>query len=161
MIIGNRSHISFELIDSDVLQAYVRLDFYLGNKLITNELVYVPTYIASFERFIELLNSGQFEELTLVGLSLEKRFEKLVNERESNESQFFKYLFQIDETTDQYTVFVFSSNDLVHIVWACWDEHNCNEEHQLNKIYSVSFPMKELTLTLYKLISHQSLGSAE
>jgi hypothetical protein len=84
-------------------------------------------------------------------LTPEQRFEKLSNEQDSAESQFFKHLFKLDETIDQYNILVFQSNESTDFIWTYWNEDNCNSEHELNQIYSVCIPTVELISWLYKL----------
>ena len=151
MTIGHRNQIAFELDSLDKFQELRNLNFYLGNRLVSNESIYVPTYVASFERFIELLINGQFQKVRMKDLTIEQSFERIVNERNSDESQFFNHLFQVDETINQYTIFVFQSDTLTEFFWTCWDEHNCNSEHKLNEIYSTSINTTELTSILNEL----------
>jgi len=151
MTIGNKKHISFELDVSDKLQELSNLYFYLGNRLISNESVYTTTYIASFENFIKLLEKEQFQNGQMENLNTEQRFKKLVQERDSDEFQYLKHQFLLDESIDQYTIFVFQSKESTDIVWSCWDEYNCNSEHELKQIYSASIPTEELSVTVNKL----------
>lgn len=78
-------------------------------------------------------------------------YKTLLKERDSDEPQFFRHLFQLDETIDQYTIFGFQANEMTRFVWTCWDENNCNSEHELNEVYSVELPTKELISTVDEL----------
>jgi hypothetical protein len=151
MTIGQKKQIAFELDFSDRFQELRNLKFYLGNRLISNESIYVPTYLESFERFTELLINGQFQKGKMKGLTAGQSFERVVNERDSDESQYFNHLLQVDETIDQYIIFVFQSNNFTELVWTCWDEHNCNSDHVLNKVYSTSIKTIELITILNEL----------
>jgi len=151
MTIGDKKQILFELNELDSSNELRNLNFFLGGILISNESAYIPTYLASLERFIELLTKAHFANATMDELTAEQRSDKLINERESDEPQFFRHLFQLDETINQYTIFVFQSNQSTDFVWFCWDEHNCNSEHELNQIYSTRISTVELTSWLNKL----------
>lgn len=146
MITGNKETISFEL--SDFTGGLLNLNFYLGNRLISDEPVYTPTY--SFENFTEQLRTGGLRNEHLNGLNPTEIVKKIEDERDSNEPQFFKHLLQIDETIDQYSIYVLETNGTTHF---SWDEHNCNSEHQLNEIYSTELPTSELISTLERLTS--------
>ncbi len=104
---GNKNHIAFEIKDENLSKDLWDLNFYLGGKLISNEAVYIPTYLPMFEKFSNQLSRKQSENLKFESLSSNQRFNTLMKERDSNENQFFKHLLQIDETIDQYIVFVF------------------------------------------------------
>ena len=149
MIIGNRETICFEI--SNFTDGLLNINFYLGNKLISNEPVCTPTY--SFKKTLEQLRNGGFRNELLNGLTTEELVKKIEAERDSNESHFFKHLLQLDETIDQYSIYVLETNGTTHFSWYCWDEHNCNSEHELNEIYSTELPTSELTATLELLTS--------
>jgi hypothetical protein len=151
MIIGNRETISFEL--SDFTGGLLNINFYLGNRLISDEPIYVPTYCASLEQLLEQLNSGTLKNEHLYGLTPTELVTTLESERNSNESQFFRHLLQIVETIDQYSIYVLETNGTTSFNWYCWDEHNCNSEHQLKEIYSTELPTSDLISTLERLTS--------
>ena len=151
MIIRYRKQIAFGLNSSEKFQELRKLNFYLGNRLVSNESIYVPSYVAALERFNELLINGQFQKFRTKNLTIEQSFERIINERNSDETQFFNHLFQLDETIDQYTIFVFQSGTLTEFVWTCWDDHNCNSEHKLNEIYSTRINTTELTSILKQM----------
>lgn len=151
-IIGNKKTISFELTESNSPVEVLNLNFYLGNKLISNESIYLLTYISSVQNLLDDIIKKRFENVEFDNLSSKQRFRVLFKERDSNEQQFFKHLFQFDETIDQYTIFGFQTNDMVRFVWTCWDKNNCNAEHELHEINSIEFHIKELILTLNTLI---------
>ncbi len=151
MIIGNRETISFEL--SDFTGGLLNINFYLGNRLISDEPIYAPTYRASLEQLLEQLSSGTLKNEHLYGLTPTELVKILESERNSNESQFFRHLLQIDETIDQYSIYVLETNGTTLFSWYCWDEDNCNSEHQLNEIYSTELLTSELILTLERLTS--------
>lgn len=151
MKIGNRNLIAFEIIDENLSKDLWNLNFYLGGKLISNEAVYVPTYLPMFEEFSNQLSNKQFENLKLDHSSSNERFSTLMKERDSNENQFFKHLLQIDETIDQYTIFVFQTELETSLVWTCWDEQNCNSDHKVNEIYSVRFLTEEFISIINQL----------
>jgi hypothetical protein len=151
MTIGNRESISFEL--SNYTDNLLNLNFFLGNKLISNEPVYIPTYSHSFENNLDHLRTGVLKNEQLNGLTPTEIVKKIEDERDSNELQFFNHLLQIDETKDRYSIYVLETNDTTSFHWYCWDEHNCNKEHQLNEIYSTELLTSELTSTLERLIS--------
>lgn len=150
MKIGNKESILFVL---DKKQKNIRgLQFYLGDKLISDENIFIPTYIAVFERFLKSIIAEQFRNVSMEFLLPEQRFKKLNKERDSNEDQFFKHLLHLDETIDQYGIFIFQFNNLINFSWNCWDKHNCNSDHELNKIYTVSITSDELISTINELI---------
>ena len=157
MKVGNKNHISFELIGDNLPQQQLNLNFYLGNKMISNESVYVPTYILSLQNLIDDIKYERFTNIKFEGTSVEEDFKILLKERDLDETQFFKHLFLLDETIDQYTIFVFQINELIRFVWTCNDEHNCNYDHELNKIYSVQFLAKELISTVNGLINRLNI----
>ena len=149
MIIGNRKTISFELLD--FTGALLNINFYLGNRLISDQPVYIPTY--SFEKSVEQLRTGGLRNEHLNGLTPTEIVKKIEDERDSNEPQFFRHLLQIDETIDQYSIYLLETNGATRFSWYCWDEHNCNSEHQLNEIYSTELSTSELITTLEQLNS--------
>lgn len=151
MKIGNTNHIAFEIIEDHVSEDLCNLNFYLGGKLISNEDVYIPTYLAMINEFSNQLSNKQFENVKLENSSSLERFNTLIKERDANENQFFKHLLKLDETIDQYTIFVFQNGLETSIVWTCWNEQNCNSDHQLNEIYSVRFLTHELISTINQL----------
>ena len=152
MKIGNKNHIAFEIKDENLSEDLWDLNFYLGGKLISNEAVYIPTYLSILGKFSNQLLRKQFENLECESLSSNQRFNKLMKERDYNENQFFKHLLQIDETIDQYMIFVFQIGSETTFIWNCWDKHNCNSEHELKQIYSVKFLTEELLSTINQLI---------
>lgn len=152
MKVGDRNHISFESKGNNLQQSLTNLNFYLGNKMISNESVYLPTYILSFQNLIYDIKKERFKNIKFERISVEKGFKILLKERNSDETQFFKHLFQLDETIDQYTIFVFQIDELIRFVWNCNVEHNCNSDHELHKIYSVEFLARELISTVNLLI---------
>ncbi len=160
MKIGNKNNIAFEIIDENLSKDLWNLNFYLGGKLISNEAVYVPTYHTMFEKFSNQLSKKQFENSKFDRSTLKQQFNTLIKKRDSNENQFFKHLLQIDETIDQYTIFAFQTEVETSLIWICWDEQNCNSDHMVNKIYSVSFLTEELISTINKLTEEMKKQSA-
>lgn len=152
MKVGDKNHISFEFPGDSPTQQLLDLNFYLGNKLISNEPAYVPSYILSLQNLIDDINRDGFTNKKFKGISIEEDFKILLKERNSDEAQFFKHLFRLDETIDQYTIFVFQTSELIRFVWTCNFEHRCNHDHELHKIYSVQFPTKELISTVNMLL---------
>ncbi len=152
MQVGDKNHISFELTGDNPTQELLNLNFYLGNKLISNEPVYVPSYTLSLQNLIDDIKRDGFTNKKFKGISVEEDFKILLKERDSDEAQFFKHLFRLDETIDQYTIFVFQTSELIRFVWTCNVEHRCNHDHELHKIYSVQFLAKELISTVNVLI---------
>lgn len=142
--IGNKNYISFEFAGNNSPNELLDLNFYLGNKLISDEPIYQPTYILSLQNLLDSLTKKQFENLKFEKLSSEQSFVTLMKERDSDETQFFEHLFQLDETIDQYTIFIFQMNEIIRFVWTCWDENRCNSDHELNMIYTVQFQIEEL-----------------
>lgn len=151
MKIGNRNHIAFETTEENLSTDICNLNFYLGGKLISNEDVYVSTYLPRLNEFSNQLSNKQFENVKLEHSSSIERFNTLIKERNSNENQFFKHLLKLDETIDQYKIFVFQTGVETSLVWTCWDEQHCNSDHKLNEIYSVRFSTHELTSTIHQL----------
>lgn len=149
---GNKKHIAFELDKHHSSKEMFNLTFYLGGKLISNEVIYAPTYISCLQKLIINFKNNFFYNKKFQGLSYEQIHKTLFEERNSNETQFFKHLLQLDETIDQYNMFIIQNNELVKFIWTCWDKSNCNLDHELNKIYFVEFQIKELLSTLKKLI---------
>ena len=158
MKIGNKKSILFVL--DNKIQKLQGLKFYLGGRLISDENIYIPTYISVFERFLKSIIAEQFQNVTMENLQPEERFKKLIKERDSNEDQFFKHLLHLDETIDQYSIFIFQSNNLTDFTWSCWDKNNCNSNHELNKVYSLSIPIEEVISTINKLILQLKENSA-
>jgi len=150
--IGNKNHVSFEFRENNSSKELLNLHFYLGSKLISDESIYLPTYILSLQNLLDNLRKEQFENTKFEELPSEQCFKMLLKERDSDKPQFFKHLFQLDETIDQYTIFIFQRNETVRFVWICWDENNCNSDHELNMIYTVQFQIKELISTVNKLM---------
>lgn len=64
-----------------------------------------------------------------------------------DDNEYFKHLIRIDETIDQYFIFVVSKDDKVKFIWTCWDEHNCPKD-ELRKIHSVTISKYELNKTI-------------
>lgn len=151
MKIGNRNHIAFEIIDENLSKDLWNLNFYLGGKLISNKAVYVPTYLSMFKEFLNQLSNKQFENLKFDSSSSNQCFNTLIRERGSNENQFSKHLLQIDETIDQYMIFIFQTKLETSFIWTCWDEQNCNSDHKTNEISSVRFLTEELISTVNQL----------
>ncbi|WP_200975489.1 hypothetical protein [Echinicola sp. 20G] len=151
MIIGNKETIAFELFDySDGL---LNMKFHLGNKLISDEPVYVPTYNTSLQKILEQLNAETIKNDRLRGLTPIELVKTLESERDSNESQFFKHLLQIDETIDQYSIYFIIKEEQTQFCWYCWDEDNCNSEHEPNMVYFVTIRTSELISTLKQIVS--------
>ena len=92
MKIGNKNHIAFEIKDENISKDFWDLNFHLGGKLISNEAVYIPTYLSMFEKFTNQLSRKQFENLKCESLILNQRFNTLMKGTDSNENQFFKHL---------------------------------------------------------------------
>lgn len=151
MKIGNRNHIAFETTEENLSTDFCNLNFYLGGKLISNEDVYVSTYLPRLNEFSNQLSNKQFENVKLEHSSYLERFNTLIKERDANENQFFKHLLKLDETIDQYTIFVFQTGVETSLVWTCWDEQNCNSDHNLDEIYSVRFSTHELISRINEL----------
>ncbi|MEP4531491.1 MAG: hypothetical protein ABJ004_00285 [Cyclobacteriaceae bacterium] len=149
MTIGNRETICFEL--SNFTGGLLNLNFYLGNKLVTDEPVYAPTYSYSFQRNLERLRIGEFKNDRLNGLTPIQLVRTIETERDSNEPQFFKHLLQIDETIDQFQIYVLETNGLTSFAWYNSNERAFNSEQILNKIYSTELSTSELTSTLERL----------
>ncbi|GAB3650690.1 hypothetical protein GCM10028791_18310 [Echinicola sediminis] len=154
MKIGDRHHIQFELVltKDKPTNKLSKINFYLGKKLISNEAVYVPTYILRFQNLLNKLNSEQFKDIKFDKLSHEQAYGLLMKERECEEPRFFRHLFQLDETIDQYTIFIFQTDLLIRFVWSCWDRDNCNADHELDVVNAVQFPIEKVILTVKKLI---------
>ena len=131
-----------------------KLHFYLGGKLISNESTYLPTYNSKFQNFYQAITEEQFKNSNFEDLSPEISYKKIIEERDTNEDQFFRHLFKLDETIDQYTILVLQKRNTTEITWTCWDKNNCNSEHILNKIYSVQFPTLELMTTVNHLLEY-------
>lgn len=151
MKIGNRNHIAFETTEENLSTDICNLNFYMGGKLISNENVYIPTYLSMFKEFSNQLSNKQFENVKLEDSSSHERFNTLIKERDANENQFFKHLLKLDETIDQYTIFVFQTGLETSLVWTCWDKQNCNSDHNLDEIYSVRFSTHELISRINEL----------
>ncbi|MCE7993617.1 MAG: hypothetical protein HEP71_16655 [Roseivirga sp.] len=151
MIIGNKQYISFEFKKTSSPQEISTINFHLGGKLISGESTYLPTYVVQIENFNQSVVDGRFSNPKLTKLTLEECFNKLVRERNSDEDQYFDHLLLLDETIDKYYIFAFQSNKSISFAWSCWDEHNCNDHHQLNQIYSVQIPTAELNSVLTQL----------
>ncbi len=147
MIIGNKNHFSFELEEMSQPNELLDFSFYLGNKLISNEPVYVQSYLASIQDFIDNVHKEYFKSS-----SPEINYTSLFKKWNLQENEYSKHLFYLDETIDQYSIFIFQTNEVIRFVWICWDENNCNLDHELNKIYTVHFSIQELITTVNKLI---------
>ena len=152
--IGKKSHILFQLIENDRSKDILSLNLYLGNRLISKEPIFIPTYVFAFQNLVDNVKEERFKNIKFEELSSEQVFKVLSEERNSDEPQFFRHLLQLDETIDQYTIFTFQKNKLIKFVWVCRDENN--SEHQLNKIYSVQFQANELVSTVISLIEYLS-----
>jgi len=149
MKFGNKNHVAFEIMDMNQSNDLWDLNFYLGGKLISKEAVYISSYCNILQEFKRSLGKNQYESVTLEALSTNECFYKLMEERDVDENQFFNYLFRLDETLDQYVIFVFQSKLETCFIWTCWDQNNCNNYHELNELYSV----KTLTSELISIIS--------
>ena len=121
MKIGNKNHISFKLSENNSSDQLSNLSFYLGGKLISNELIYIPTYISLLEIFVDDIENERLKNIKFEDLTSKQVFKTLFEEKDSNEPQFFKHLLRIDETIDQYNIFVFQTNETTRFVWACLD----------------------------------------
>lgn len=157
MTIGNKNTLAFELLD--YTGGLLNLNFYLGTKLISNEPVYTPTYRVSLEKILEQLNSGTLQNERLNGLTSIELVKTLESERFRSKSQFFRHLLQIDETIDQYVIFLRTQDRLTQFSWYCWDKNNCNPEHVLNEIYGATVPTSQLISTLEQLIVELRKGA--
>jgi hypothetical protein len=153
MKIGDKKHIAFEIIDKNPTGDLWHINFYLGGKLISNEAVYIPTYILELERLSNQLLERKFENLKFDGISHANCFNTLIKERDHKEDQFFNHLLQIDETIDQYIIFLFQNTLETAFVWSCWNKFNCNSEHSVNEIYYVQFLTEELVSMINQLIN--------
>jgi hypothetical protein len=148
MKFGDRNHISFELTEGNKPNEMMNVHFYLGGKLISNETVYLPTYISSFQNLLKRLSEGHFNNSAFTDLPPEQIFARLINERESNEKDYFTHLFQLDETIDEYVIFAFQKGDRIQLIWSCWDKERCNSDHELNNVYEIQFATYELIETV-------------
>lgn len=151
MKIGTKNHIGFEITNENLSTNLWSLNFYLGGKLISNEAVYIPTYLQMFEELSHQLINRRFEKLKFERFSPNQMYNTLIKERDSNETQFFNHLPQIDETIDQYTIFVFQNKSETTFAWNCWDQHNCNSQHRINEVYSVQILTEEVVSTVNQL----------
>ncbi len=150
MTIGKRESISFEFsINSDCL---LNIKFHIGNKLVSNESIYTPTYANAFDKILEQLRTGKFKNENFHALSPTEIIKKIEEERDSNEQQFFKHRLQIDESTDQYSIYILEDCETTTFSWYCWDKNNCNSDHQINEIYTMEIPSSELISILELLI---------
>ena len=149
MVIGKKETIYFVLMDDP--GELINIDFYLGQKLISSEPIYTPTYRASMLELIDRIKANDFRNEELFKLSPAETIKVLESERDSNQQQYFKHLLQIDESIDQYYIYAFQNSDEIQLIWNCWDKHNCNSQHQLNKVYSVTMYTSELLSSLSKL----------
>ncbi|WP_196889468.1 hypothetical protein [Aureivirga sp. CE67] len=121
------------------------IEFYLGEKLISNKPVYVPAYISTLDKFLKSLNSKNYSNSEFKNLTYQEKYLKLIKEINKNQKQYFKHLFQLDETIDPYFIFVFQNENVTEFIWSCWDENNCNQHHKIDEIYSCEIPTKKLT----------------
>ncbi|MEQ9102310.1 MAG: hypothetical protein RIF36_24955 [Imperialibacter sp.] len=151
MIIGNRETISFEL--SGFTGGLLNVNFYLGNRLVTDEPAHAPTYSYSFQKNLARLRIGDFKNQRLNGLTPIQLVRTIETERNSNEPQFFKHLLQIDETIDQFQIYLLETNGLTSFTWYNSNERAFNSEEDYNKIYSTELSTSELTSTLERLNS--------
>ncbi|WP_158856385.1 hypothetical protein [Lunatibacter salilacus] len=151
MIIGTRKTVAFEL--RSIEGGLQNLNFHLGNKLISDEPIYCPTYIASVDQFIARLKIGYYKNENLKSLSPYVIIKNLEAERNSDEPLFFRHLLKLDESIDQYLIYVFERSMLVEIFWYCWDEQRFNSEHELNEVYSITIPTSQLISILVILTS--------
>lgn len=149
MKIGKSKHIFYNL---DFSNPEKNIRFYLNNQLISNEWVYIPTYIKLLEDFIENIKNNLFNSFDMEQLPAEHRLEKIIKEKESNEKQYFNHLFQLDETIDQYNMFIFQSMNIIDLNWKCWDKNNCNSDHKLNQVYNVLIHKDEVINECNELI---------
>ena len=144
MVFGHKEKISFD-VGLKNLPELSGLIFYLGNKLISDESIYEPVFMHRWDEFLGNLEASKFQNELLNGLTDIELYNKLNIDRESNESQYFKHMLQIDETIDQYKMFVIQVEDSTKFIWTCWDKYHCNADHKLNEIYSADIDTHELT----------------
>ncbi len=148
MIFGDKNQIAFELPVKSNSSGLLEVSFFLGGKLISSEPVYKPTYTYPLELFLRDISQGKFVNKRFEKLSFEEQFKIITEECETKNSQFFNHLFRIDETIDQYSIFIFQDSSSCRFIWSCWDINRCNSEHQLNATNSVEIP----TFALVKVI---------
>lgn len=128
--------ISF-LIPSTFVGGLANLQLYFNGKLISNEPVYVPSYIHSLSIRASQVSTNHFElhdDLNLLN-SDETLFKYLLEVSQFGNRSFS---FSLDETIDQYLIFIAQKGETIRLVWKCWDEVNINEDHQLDKVYGTT-----------------------
>lgn len=152
MKIGNKNHIAFEFKNNKQSKGLCSINFYLGGKLISDEDVFISSYLMAIEGFLNQVSKGKFENSKFITSYPVNCFNTLTKEKGSNESQYFNHLLQIDETIDQYMIFVLQKGENTVFTWKCWDKNNCNIEHKINQIYSIQFSNNELEITLNALV---------
>ncbi|MEH0153837.1 hypothetical protein V6R21_06795 [Limibacter armeniacum] len=152
MTIGQQQDISFEIIGKPQ-KTCLTIRLYLGNKLISDEPVYLPTYIYALEKMMDKLYQHDFKNPSFQGISPTQVFQKLLLERvNDNDTNYFKHLWCIDETIDQYIIFAIDQGDSTLLVWHCWDKSNCNADHQPKEVYHIDIPKNTLVTTLQSAI---------
>lgn len=145
MVIGNKKSVGFKIIKNNPEE---NIHLYIDSKLISNEWAYLPTYNGLLEDFVLKIKSNHYKNKALKDLSNEESLLKINSERNSNEHQYFQQLLTLDETIDQYQIFMVESEVYINITWKCWSDSNCNKDHKLNEIYSTTINKNELVKTL-------------
>ena len=126
------------------------MHFYLGERLMADEPIYVPTYLHAYQNLLRQLQQGFFEFDQFE--TPEQAYKTLLTERATDERPFFRYLFKVDETLDSYMIFLFQKMEECCFVWTCWDAQRCNADHQWNVIYTIQLPQDALMTIIRTLL---------
>lgn len=153
MTIGDRDELAFERDKAADSGELLALRLYISGKLISDESVYAPTYRFGIDRLAERLRTGFYGLTPLAHLTPVEFFSTLRDSTNSNSAHYHDHLLSLDETIDRYTILIRQLGDQTEIIWSCWDEHNCNANHEVNVIYSTSIATATLLETLSKVIA--------
>lgn len=182
-LIGNKSKFAFDITDCNTngidKDKYRHISIWINNlKLIdSEEIVYLPSFQTSvsliLDRIINESNkfyNSMFENKTdidIFNLLLDSKsyidnLEDWNPETKNpiiggfDDEEYFKHLILIDETIDQYQIFLIKEKDGFKFIWKCWDKDNCTDR-ELNEINSGKIEEDELIDILKNFIKNNAL----
>ena len=169
-LIGKKNEFAIE-INSNPVEADINVGkrrIWLNEKPIIKkeEISYLPTFNFGLEKIKNKVNelilwNSRFEGKTdLEMFKLIRKSKTYIDSLEgskfkvknivlggSDDDEYFKHLINIDETTDQYLIFITVNKGIVKFLWKCSDVHNCQSE-EFNKFETATVPLIELNKTI-------------
>lgn len=181
-LIGTKNTFGFEIkphsdkrFDKD---NYCYITIWINNCQLINpdEIIYLPTFKAAVSRLISKLKdrSISFENTRFTDKKDNEIFQLLIDSKTFVDNNpewklntenpiigglddrvYFKHLITIDESIDQYLIFMIESKNKIRFIWKCQDPINC-EESELDKINSGDIDKIELIETLDRFIKNNA-----